>query len=228
MVIYMNPLILNNLNYGMFAIGVKDEKRASACIVNIVAQISREENGRIAMIMGKDNYSSECIKKNKYFTVSILSEDTPGSVIGALGLVSAKNGTDKLKNIRHKVLIEGVPVIKENVCCWFLCKLDNTVDSKDQTVFIADIIAGSDYTVGKPMTYEYYREKLGGSAPMDSPIYIKPQKTFDSKSGESFICSVCGYVYNDPNFSFGELAEDWRCPVCKVSKKAYIRNTKNQ
>lgn len=35
---------------------------------------------------------------------------------------------DKLKNIRHKVLIEGVPVVKENTCCWFLCKVISGMD----------------------------------------------------------------------------------------------------
>ena len=223
----MNPLVLNTLSYGMYAVGVKDEEKASACIINCVAQLSRGDTCRISLIMGNDNYSCQCIKSNGLFTVSVLSEETPGSVIGALGLVSGRN-TEKLKNIRHKVLAEGVPVIKENTCCWFLCQTEHMLEADDQTIFVAKILAGSDYTLGTPMTYNYYRGVLGGSAPMDSPVYIKPKLTFDSKVKESFICSVCGYVYNDPNFSFSELPEDWRCPVCKVSIKAYIRNVNNQ
>ena len=36
-------------------------------------------------------------------------------------------------------------------------------------------------------------------------------------------CSVCGYVYSDPNFSFEELPDNWVCPVCKMPKKAFVR-----
>lgn len=58
-----------------------------------------------------------------------------------------------------------------------------------------------------------------------SPTYIPPEKTFDKSSGESFVCSVCGYVYSDPNFSFEELRDNWTCPVCKMPKKAFVRRT---
>lgn len=50
-----------------------------------------------------------------------------------------------------------------------------------------------------------------------------PESTFDKSSGESFVCSVCGYVYSDPNFSFEELPDNWVCPVCKMPKKAFVR-----
>lgn len=219
----MNPSILSNLTYGMYAIGVKDDSKASACIINCVSQISRGQVSRIAININRSNYSYECIKKTGIFTISVLSEQTPGTVIGALGLVSGRY-CDKLRNIRHKVLIEGVPVIKENTCCWFLCEVEDELDAEDQCIFIAKIIAGSESAVGTPMTYDYYLETIGGSAPMDSPVYVKPSKTHNGKGGESFICSVCGYVYDDPNFSFEELPDEWKCPICKMSKKAYIRN----
>lgn len=220
----MNPAVWSNLTYGIYAIGVKDGNKASACILCGVTQISRGNPCRIAINVNSESYSCECIRKEKIFTVCVLSQDTPGPVIGALGLVSGRH-TDKLRNVRHKILNEGVPVIKENTCCWFLCTVDGVVETGDQTIFVAEVIAGSDKSVGVPMTYSYYREVLGGSAPIDSPVYVKPGATFDKSSGEAFVCSVCGYVYNDPNFSFEELSDDWKCPVCKVSKKAYIRKT---
>ena len=156
------------------------------------------------------------------FTISVLSTDTPASVIGALGLVSGKNA-DKLKNIRHKVLIEGVPVVKENTCCWFLCKVISGMDVGQEMVFAAEIIAGSDSAIGTPMTYDFYRSEMHGLSPVGSPTYVPPESTFDKSSGESFVCSVCGYVYSDPNFSFEELPDNWVCPVCKMPKKAFVR-----
>ena len=114
-----------------------------------------------------------------------------------------------------------MPVIKENTCCWTLCKVTDELIADDQTIFIAEIIAGSEKTVGKPMTYAYYRDVLGGSAPVDSPVYIKPAPSVDGFGGEAFICSICGYVYNDPNFGFEELPKNWVCPVCGLDKDSF-------
>ncbi len=221
----MKPFVLHELSYGMYAIGVRDGKRPSACIVNTVMQITRatpSNSPLVAVSMNRSNYSCECIEKSGVFTISVLSEATPATVIGALGFVSGRK-SDKLENVRHKVLNEGVPVIKENTCCWFLCQVKEQVEAGDQKLFIAEIIAGSDESIGVPMTYQYYVEKLGGSAPKKSPTYLPPELTFDRSSGESFVCSVCGYVYSDPNFGFEELPADWTCPICKMPKKAFVR-----
>ncbi len=221
----MKPQVLRDLSYGMYAIGVKDEKKPSACIVNTVMQISKatpSASPMVALSMNKDNYSCRCIEKNGVFTISVLSEQTPASVIGALGLVSGAH-TDKLSNVRHKVLIEGVPVIKENTCSWFLCEVREKLECAGQVIFAAEVVAGSDFSLGTPMTYEYYLEHCKGSSPQNSPTYLPPENTFDKSSGESFVCSVCGYVYSDPDFGFEELPADWTCPVCKMPKKAFVR-----
>lgn len=221
----MKPQVLNNLSYGMYAIGVKDGKRPNACIVNTVMQISKATPSQAALVavaMSKENYSCRCVEQEGIFSISVLSQQTPATVIGALGFVSGKD-TDKLENVRHKVLVEGVPVIKENTCCWFLCRVLDKMETKEQVVFVAEILAGSDEAVGVPMTYQYYVENLGGASPKHSPTYLPPARTFDKSSGECFVCSVCGYVYNDPNFGFEELPADWTCPVCKMPKKAFVR-----
>lgn len=218
----MNPAVLKTFTYGMYAIGVKDGDKPSACIINGVTQVSNGNPCLVAICMNKGSYSSSCIKKSNMFSISVLSEDTPGTVIGALGLVSGKK-TNKLKNVRHKVLIEGVPVIKENTCCWLLCNVVKVLEVDSEVVFIGEVTAGSDVSVGAPMTYDYYMNVLKGTATVDSPAYFPPNLTFDKSSGESFICSVCGYTYSDPNFSFEELEEGWRCPVCKMPKTVFTR-----
>lgn len=218
----MKPPVLSNLSYGMYAIGVKDGKKPSACIVNTAMQISNAKPALVAVSMNKSNYSYSCIEKNGLFTISVLSEDTPATVIGALGFNSGEN-IEKLENIRHKVLVEGVPVIKENTCCWFLCKVKSKTETGSEVLYVAEIVAGSDEAVGTPMTYKYYVDVLKGTSPKKSPTYLPPESTFDKSSGESFVCSVCGYVYSDPNFGFEELPKDWLCPVCKMPKRVFVR-----
>ena len=153
----MKPLVLGNLSYGMYAIGVKNGNKPNACIVNTVMQISKAtptDQPLVTLAMSKANFSCQCIQQEGIFTISVLSEETPATVIGALGFVSGR-AADKLENIRHKVLIEGVPVVKENTCCWFLCKVKEQVETKEQVVFVAEVIAGSDEAVGTPMTSKY-------------------------------------------------------------------------
>jgi flavin reductase (DIM6/NTAB) family NADH-FMN oxidoreductase RutF/rubredoxin len=217
----MKNEILSSLTYGMYAIGVKDENKASACIVNTVVQVSNSPN-MVAVSMNHNNYSHECIVKNGIFTVSVLSEDTSGAVIGALGFNSGRNA-DKLSNVHHKILAEGVPVIKENICCWLLCRVVNHAETSTHTVFIAEVIAGSDETKGNPMTYDYYHKVIKGKAPKNAPTYQAEQKTSDRIDGESWICTVCGYVYNDPDVSFESLPDDWVCPICGMPKSAFKR-----
>lgn len=220
----MNPAVLSNLSYGMYVIGTEYEGHPNACVATSVVQVSSSSPEKVLVTLTKDTHSCAAIRKNGMFTISVLSTDTPASVIGALGLVSGRH-TDKLKNIRHKVLIEGVPVVKENTCCWFLCKVIGSLDVGQEIIFAAEIIAGSDAAIGTPMTYAYYCSEMHGLSPVGSPTYIPPQSTFDKSSGESFVCSVCGYVYSDPNFSFEELRDNWTRPVCKMPKKAFVRRT---
>ncbi len=217
----MKNEVLFDLTYGMYAIGVKDENKVSACIVNTVVQVTNTPN-MIAVSMNHGNYSHECIASSGMFTVSVLSEDTSGAAIGALGFTSGRD-TDKLVNVQHKVLAEGVPVIKENICCWFLCRVVNHVETPTHTVFIAEITAGSDEAKGRPMTYDYYHKVIKGRAPKNAPTYQEQQPTDDRNDGESWICTVCGYVYNDPDVSFEELPEDWVCPICGMPKSAFKR-----
>ncbi len=208
------------LTYGMYAIGVKDEAKVSACIVNTVFQVSNTPN-TLAVSMNQKNYSHSCIEKEGYFTVSVLSEDTSGAVIGALGFTSGKD-TDKLENVRHRVLAEGYPVLQENICCWYLCKVIGKVDVFTHTVFIGEIVAGSDRSVGKPMTYDYYHTVIKGSAPKNAPTYQAPQKEASSVD-EAWVCTVCGYEYKDEEIPFEELPDDWTCPICGMPKSAFKR-----
>lgn len=217
----MKSEILSSLSYGMYAVGVKDGSRVSACIVNTVFQVSGSPN-LVAFSLSHNNYSNECVKKNGLFTVSVLSEDTSGAVIGALGFNSGRDA-DKLKNVRHRILAEGVPVIKENICCWFLCKVVNSIETATHTVFIGEVTAGSETLRGKPMTYEFYHRVIKGRAPKNAPTYREEESAAERSGVESWVCTVCGYVYNDAYVPFEELPDDWVCPICGAPKSAFRR-----
>lgn len=211
----MNKNILRSLSYGMYAIGVKGAERPTACIVNTVFQITSTP-AMICVSVNHDNYTNECIKKTGEFTVSVLSENTSGAVIGALGFTSGRN-TDKLANIRHKILREGAPVIKEDCCCWFLCRVKNTVETTTHTIFIAEITDGSEQSVGTPMTYDFYHKVIKGKAPKNAPTYVE-EKTAPE---EKYVCGICKYEYDGSLVPFEELPDDWVCPICGAPKSVF-------
>ena len=217
----MKPEALFSLTYGMYAIGVTDGTKPSACIVNTVVQASTRP-AALLVSMSHENYSHTCIEKTGLFTVSVLSEDTSGAVIGVLGFSTGKTG-DKLANVRYKMLREGVPVIKENSSCWFLCKVIGRMETETHTVFLGQILAGSDRVEGTPMTYAYYQRVIKGTPSKNAPTYRLPGPDRAGNDGEAFLCQICKYEYNDTITPFAELPDDWVCPVCGSSKSVFAR-----
>ncbi len=207
--------ILTSLSYGMFAIGVKGEKYPNACIVNTVMQISSLPM-TIAVSVNHSNYTNECIRRSGEFTVSVLSENTSGTAIGALGYTSGRD-TNKLANVRYKVLREGAPVIQENICCWFLCRVVNTVETVTHTIFIAEPVAGSESIKGRPMTYDFYRNVIKGKSPKYAPNYYEEKE----EEAEKYVCSICRYEYSDSLIPFEELPPEWVCPICGAPKSVF-------
>lgn len=104
----MNPAVLKNLSYGMYVIGTKYNGRPNACVANSVIQISSSDPEKVLIALTKDTHSCTAIRENGIFTISVLSTDTPASVIGALGLVSGKNA-DKLKTSATRCSLKACP-----------------------------------------------------------------------------------------------------------------------
>lgn len=213
----MNSRILQTLSYGLYAIGVKGDNYPTACIVNTVFQITSTPM-MVAVSVNHANYTNECIKKQGEFTVSVLSENTSGAIIGALGFTSGRD-SDKLQNIRHKILREGAPVIQEDICCWFLCKVRDYIETTTHTIFIGELVAGSEKMTGTPMTYKFYHEVIKGKAPKYAPTYIPDKKS----AGEVYVCSICKFEYDDSLIPFNELPDDWVCPICGAPKSVFVK-----
>lgn len=211
----MYDKILTSLSYGMFAIGVKGVDSPNACISNTVVQISSYPM-TIAVSINHSNFTNDCIKQAGEFTVSVLSENTSGAVIGALGFTSGRDGK-KLSNVRHKVLREGAPVIQEDICCWFLCKVVHTVETITHTIFIAEPVAGSETVKGKPMTYDFYLNVIKGKAPKFAPTYIAEEE----EVVQGHVCTICSYEYKSSLIPFEELTDSWICPICGAPKSVF-------
>lgn len=67
----------------------------------------------------------------------------------------------------------------------------------------------------EPMTYKYYQENLKGQTNKNAPTY---QEKANTSKKNVFICKICGYRYETNE---DELPNDFKCPMCGVSKEYF-------
>ncbi len=80
----MDPRILHKISYGLYLICSKNEEKINGQIANALFQVTAEP-ATIAVSINKQNLTHKYIEKSNFFTVSILSENTPMSFIGNFG-----------------------------------------------------------------------------------------------------------------------------------------------
>ncbi len=202
----MNNEILRSLSYGVYVISTHDDIKQTGCIANSLMQITSDT---VALSLNHDNYTNECIKKNKKFAVSILSQDVDDNIIPTFGFQSGKN-INKFDNI-EQIRIDNLSIIKNSIG-YLICEVKDIVETSTHSVFIAKILDGDVFNNQTPMTYAYYHKVKKGSSPKNAPTYIKPKKSV------GYRCKFCGYLYEG---DFESLPDDFICPVCKQPKSSF-------
>ncbi len=218
------------LSYGMYVVSSALEGRLNGQIANTVFQLTAEP-ATLAVSINKQNLTCEYIKESGYFTVSVLSKDTPMQFIGRFGFKSGRD-IDKFKGIKFDLSLNGMPYIIENALAWFSVKVREAIDCGTHMLFIGEVIDAQSISKGEPMTYAYYHQVKKGLSPKTAPTYVKKEKVKEEGSDmKKYRCSVCGYVYDpsigdpdngiEPGTPFESLPDDWTCPVCGVGKEQF-------
>lgn len=206
----MNKKALYDLSYGMYSIGVMDNDRKCGCIVNTVFQITSQDP-LIAISMNYDNYTCELIKKNQRFSVSMISEETNPNVISKLGFVSGKD-KDKWEGIPFEMM-DGLPILKDKAVSHLICEVEQMITTSTHYIFLAKVVDAIKDNEASPMTYSYYHNVVKGKAPKNAPTYQ------EEKTKDKWVCTVCGYVYDGPDFE--AEPDDYVCPICNAPKSLF-------
>ncbi|MGB4043805.1 MAG: flavin reductase [Thermacetogeniaceae bacterium] len=226
----MDLKALYSISYGLYVIASKDGGRLNGQIANTVFQISNEPP-TIAISINKQNLTHEFIMKSRLFTVSILDEETPLSLIGQFGFKSGRE-VDKFSEIKYELSPQALPYLVDNILAYIEAKVIKDVDAGTHTIFIGEITDAEVLAQGSPMTYAYYHQVKRGSTPPAAPTYNKDKKEEKRGNGmDKYECTVCGYVYDpaegdpesdiEPGTSFEDLPDDWVCPECGVGKDEF-------
>jgi rubredoxin/flavin reductase (DIM6/NTAB) family NADH-FMN oxidoreductase RutF len=223
----MNAKALYKINYGIYVLSSKLGEKLNAQISNTIFQVTSEPK-RLALSVNKQNLTHEFIDKSMVVGISVLSKKTPLEFIGRFGFRSGRD-FDKFEGINYRIGITGAPIVLDNTVAFIEGKVVDSFDVGTHTLFIVEVVESEVLNEEEPMTYEYYHNVKQGSAPKTAPTYIDDKK--DTKTKSKYVCKVCGYVYDPekgdatqgikPNTSFKDLPENWKCPVCGVSKEYF-------
>ena len=104
------------------------------------------------------------------------------------------SGRDTDKFSKVDYAVKGMMPVVANSAAYIVCDLEKTMETNTHTVFLG---------------------KVADADVLENKIEEKTEKG-------KWVCSVCGYVY-DGEVPFEELPDDFRCPVCKQPKSAFVK-----
>ena len=225
----MNTKALQQISYGLYIIGSRKGDRINGQIANTVIQTSSEPP-TISVCINKGNLTHEFIKDSRVFTVSILSKDTPLSLIGQFGFKSGRD-INKFEGVNYKTGETKAPIVLDHTLAYLEARVTKELDVETHTDFVGELVGADILKEGEPMTYAYYHQVKRGTTPKTAPSYVEEKKEVVKVKMAKYQCSVCGYIYDPekgdpesgtaPGTPFEKLPDDWVCPVCGASKSEF-------
>ncbi|WP_027718493.1 flavin reductase [Desulfovirgula thermocuniculi] len=225
----MNPKALYTITYGLYVVCSKKEGRFNGQVANTVFQITSEPP-TVAVSINKNNLTHEFIKESRLFTVSVLEQEAPLSLIGQFGFKSGREA-DKFAGVQYGLSQNGVPYLTAHALSFLEAEVVQEVGAGTHTIFIGRLTDAGILKEGAPMTYAYYHQVKKGVVPKTAPTYVAKQEEKPAPQEAKYACEVCGYVYDTaagdpahgvaPGTPFEQLPADWVCPVCGAGKEQF-------
>jgi flavin reductase (DIM6/NTAB) family NADH-FMN oxidoreductase RutF/rubredoxin len=240
----MNLAAFHMVSYGLYVVSSIKDGKIDGQIANTVFQITPDPP-TIAVSINKQNLTWEYIRESGVFTVSVLSTETPMTFIGLFGFKSGRD-VDKFENCKYKPGKKtGAPIVLDHTLGFLEARVVNSMDVGSHTVYIGEVVDCDILVEGEPMTYAYYHQVKKGKTPETAATYLKENGVEAGESGgnkgtnpagegkemKKYVCTVCGYIYDpekgdpdsgvQPGTAFGDLPDDWVCPVCGVGKDKF-------
>ena len=189
-----NPL--QQLSYGLFVLSAKNGDKDNACIINTAMQVTSNPE-QILIAVNKANFTHDMIVSSGKFALSVLSQSADFSIFQRFGFASGRD-TDKFEDVKEERTGQGLRYISGGANAVIDAAVVQTVDCGTHTIFIAEIRDMQMLSQVPSATYGYYHS------------HIKPRKKAENTGKKSYVCKICGYVYEGE-----ELPADFICPICK-------------
>ncbi|MGN1399053.1 MAG: flavin reductase [Erysipelotrichaceae bacterium] len=185
---------LYNIGYGLYVVTCNDTVKDNGLIVNTVTQLTSTPCV-VAVTINKMNYSCEVIKQTKKLNISPLEQSAPFEVFKRFGFQSGKD-VDKFAGFEDVDRSNnGLLYLTKYSNSLISCQVIDTIELSTHMMFICEVVQSARLTAVETMTYNYYQNN------------VKPKPQVKKNS---YVCKVCGYVYEGEN-----LPDDFVCPLCK-------------
>ena len=193
---------LFKISHGVYLTGAKDETGhlIGSCIDSVM--VVEADPQQVIVSMNNASYTMENVLKTGELTLSVLPDSTPNETIELFGMHTSR-GTNKWASTEH-FLFHDLPIY-QNAVSYLYLKIKETTQTNGHHVFLCDVIDGHAGTMASPLLYADYQER----------------KAAASSTPKHWKCTVCGYIY-DGKVPFGELPDDWVCPLCNQGKSVFV------
>ena len=129
--------LLDRFHYGIYLVTIAAAEGYNGMIASWVTQCSHEPP-RLALAIRKNRLSHAQLLETKKFCINVL----PRELAGAIKNFKIADWKNKFNTAGHFLSSSGLPVLDE--CIGYLdCIVEQTVDTGDHTLFIANIVAGA-------------------------------------------------------------------------------------
>jgi flavin reductase (DIM6/NTAB) family NADH-FMN oxidoreductase RutF len=194
----MDTKALFKIGYGLYVLTAHENGKDNGCIINTVMQVTSDPC-MIAIAVNKQNYTNEMISRTRKFNVSTLAEGVSFDLFKRFGFQSGKDFNKFSDFYNTKRSPNGVLYITENTNSFISAYVQQEIDLKTHTMFIAQLVEAECLSDIPTVTYDFYQKN----------IKPRPEKQSDSPK-KGWRCKICGYIYEGEN-----LPQDFICPLCK-------------
>ncbi len=177
----MNLQALHNIGEGLYIVTAEHDQRINGLVANALIQITADPL-TIALGINKNNLTHRFIQESGQFSVSILEKNTPLSLLERFGIQSGRD-IDKYDQFRYIRDKDDIPVLTQNTIAYLVCQVIRTFQDQQYTIFIGEVLNAEQLKSGQPLTYNYYRDELGGEVPPAATSYLKK----DSKKAKRIL-----------------------------------------
>ena len=143
--------VFRNIFNGVFVITTKKGDKVNGMTAAWVSRASFKPP-LLSVSIGKTRYSHDLIKDSGVFAVNVLSDKqiAEGKHFG----FKSGGKTDKFEGIEYETRKTGSPILPETAG-YFDCKVVNTCDAGDHTIFIGEVVDAEAYEDNNPLLYKH-------------------------------------------------------------------------
>ncbi|MDP9237714.1 MAG: flavin reductase family protein [Chloroflexota bacterium] len=139
---------LQQISYGLYVIGSKNEGEVNGMTANWLTQVSFAPR-MLAVAIEAESHTMRNITASKVFSVNVIAEaDT--NLIEKFVEPQERAG-NKLGGVEFRLEQTGCPIL-ERALCWIECEVVQTVMTGDHELVIGRVVNGGENREGDPLT----------------------------------------------------------------------------